>query len=603
MKDLGLTEPAPKSYERPAIRSLDAQLSKKAEGTSDAPAETPAPPAAPIFKARPSLTERPIKPAAPKAAAEDSDDESDEEEEWGLRAAPAAPSKLRYVALAVVALAVAGGGYVGYTRYWPKSGEASPETDVASSETDDEKGTNVAEGEVAPSEDPFDSFGEGKPQKVASNQKPRTLKPSPDAEPISAGDPTRATIRPAKKGAASSELELPLELPSEEEGETTELGALHQDEPEDEAETEAELPLLASPRAPSRNVATASTAKRMTSTAEDVDLSDPYTIDEDRRSNPAARKAPAISIMEVNDEEEQEAPAVPEPQRAVSKTVVVRSAAGTPAPTTPGPDDEGEDSWTVDESPRTARKPAVDLTDDEISDDDAEVSAIRPKGAAAPTARKSGSSSAGGESSTRNGVARTPSATHASAPKGELYTIAPNDNFWTISRRQYGSGRYFAALAKHNQDRVADPQRLRPGMQISTPPAAALEANYPELIDKSGAAAAPSPRASSIAGDGRPHFGHPSTPFPVSEAPASGAQQAGYFYSKSGEPMYRISGDDTLGSIAQKHLGRASRWTEIYDQNREILKNPENLTVGTVIRLPADASKVGWLDSEAKPRR
>lgn len=602
MKDLGLTEPAPKSYERPAIRSLDSQLSKKTETATDAAAETSAASSAPTFKARPSLTERPTKPAAPKAAEEEVDDDSDADEEWGLRARPSAPSKMRYVALAVVAVVVAGGGYVGYTRYWPKSTDAAEEAEVAGEQKVDENGAKSSESDVATSEDPFDGLGDEKSPKIASNQKPRTLRHIPDAEPISTNDNSRATIRPGKKSTTSSELELPLELPSEEDSDTTELGALNQDEPEEESGLDSELPMLASPKAPARSVSAASTAKRAATTADELDSVDPYTIDEDRRGNPSAKKSQSISIVEVNDEEEQEPPAAPTPQRAVSKTVVVRSSAATSTPGTPGPSDEEEDAWTVDEEPRTTRKPAVDLTDDSIADDDGEVSAIRPKGTGATTSRKLGTS-AGIESSTRNGVTRSPAAGTATSPKGELYTIAPNDNFWTISRRQYGSGRYFAALAKHNQDRVADPQRLRPGIQISTPPAAALEAKYPELIDKSGAAAAPAPRTSSIAGDGRPLFAHPSAALPASEPPPSGAQQAGYFYSKSGEPMYRVGGDDTLGSIAQKHLGRASRWTEIYDQNREILKSPENLTIGTVIRLPPDASKVGWLDSEPKPRR
>ncbi len=56
--------------------------------------------------------------------------------------------------------------------------------------------------------------------------------------------------------------------------------------------------------------------------------------------------------------------------------------------------------------------------------------------------------------------------------------------------------------------------------------------------------------------------------------------------------MYRVGSDDTLTGIAQRHLGRASRWTEIYDQNRDVLKTPNDLTLGTVIRLPDDASRL-----------
>ena len=66
--------------------------------------------------------------------------------------------------------------------------------------------------------------------------------------------------------------------------------------------------------------------------------------------------------------------------------------------------------------------------------------------------------------------------------------------------------------------------------------------------------------------------------------------------------MYRIGPDDTLGSIAQKHLGRASRWTEIYDQNQETLGSPDNLKLGTVIQLPSDASRLS-LVPEGRSRR
>src|SRR5262249_48845229 len=81
-----------------------------------------------------------------------------------------------------------------------------------------------------------------------------------------------------------------------------------------------------------------------------------------------------------------------------------------------------------------------------------------------------------------------------------------------------------------------------------------------------------------------------------------GGAQAGYFYGRSGEPLYRIGPDDTLGSIAQRHLGRSSRWTELYEYNRDVVKNPENLTVGTVIRLPPHASPLS-LVPEAERRR
>ncbi|MBS0260399.1 MAG: LysM peptidoglycan-binding domain-containing protein, partial [Planctomycetes bacterium] len=191
----------------------------------------------------------------------------------------------------------------------------------------------------------------------------------------------------------------------------------------------------------------------------------------------------------------------------------------------------------------------------------------------------------------------------------EIYRIQPDDNFWKISRKHYGTARYYQALMRHNQDRVADPQRLRPGTQISIPPAAYLERHYAGLIEKPAGGTASRQTASrgaaSPASDGRPRFDNGSRDRrgdDTGEAAPSNASSEGYFYSKSGEPMYRVGPEDTLGSIAQKHLGRASRWTEIYEQNQDKLESPDNLKLGTVIRLPTDASRLSLVPENGRRR-
>jgi nucleoid-associated protein YgaU len=182
--------------------------------------------------------------------------------------------------------------------------------------------------------------------------------------------------------------------------------------------------------------------------------------------------------------------------------------------------------------------------------------------------------------------------------------VQPEDNFWKISRKQYGTARYYQALMRYNQDRVPDPQKLRPGTQILTPPAADLEQRFPDLIEKSSS----TPPASGGGNDRtarRPGFEQPSPADDIDERThrnTTEAGSAGYFYGQSGEPLYRIGPDDTLTGIAQRHLGRASRWTEIYEKNQDVLQSPDNLTLGTVIRLPPDASRVG-LAPERERRR
>lgn len=157
---------------------------------------------------------------------------------------------------------------------------------------------------------------------------------------------------------------------------------------------------------------------------------------------------------------------------------------------------------------------------------------------------------------------------------GETYNIEPNDNFWTISRKKYGTGRYFMALSQHNLQVIPDPKRMKPGVTINTPSADLLERTYPTLISK----AAPASPAQSV----------------ESSSPSNTARggESGFFVSPDGVPMYRVGKEDTLSDIAQSHLGRSSRWVQVYEMNRDILADGNKLTVGTMLRLPGDASRV-----------
>src|SRR5208337_2788912 len=65
-----------------------------------------------------------------------------------------------------------------------------------------------------------------------------------------------------------------------------------------------------------------------------------------------------------------------------------------------------------------------------------------------------------------------------------MYEVQPNDSYWTISERVYGSGAYFRALAEQNRGKAARPDRLPPGLLISTPPVARLEKDYPDLCPR-----------------------------------------------------------------------------------------------------------------------
>lgn len=120
---------------------------------------------------------------------------------------------------------------------------------------------------------------------------------------------------------------------------------------------------------------------------------------------------------------------------------------------------------------------------------------------------------------------------------------------------------------------------MRPGVKVSTPPTEILETQYSQFLPKGSAVEVAS-----------------------GERPAGKLGPPGFFTSVDGKPMYRTGEKDTLSDIAAKHLGRASRWIQVFEMNRDKLTSPNQVKVGTELVLPADASNVA-LSNENDDRR
>ncbi len=143
----------------------------------------------------------------------------------------------------------------------------------------------------------------------------------------------------------------------------------------------------------------------------------------------------------------------------------------------------------------------------------------------------------------------------------EFVEVRKGDNYSAISKRVYGSSRYFSALAVFNQHRISDPAKMRPGMKVLTPPKEILEERFPQL-------------------------------FP--EIQTAAVQPSGFFLQDDGSPAFRIGtgSRETLSELSERFLGRSSRWTEIYQLNQSVLKDPNKLKPGIVLVLPDDAVEV-----------
>jgi nucleoid-associated protein YgaU len=66
------------------------------------------------------------------------------------------------------------------------------------------------------------------------------------------------------------------------------------------------------------------------------------------------------------------------------------------------------------------------------------------------------------------------------------------------------------------------------------------------------------------------------------ELQAGGATSAGL----GGGKTYTVQKGDTLSEIAQKHYGKASEYKKIFEANRNVLSDPDQITPGQVLKLP-----------------
>jgi LysM repeat protein len=157
-----------------------------------------------------------------------------------------------------------------------------------------------------------------------------------------------------------------------------------------------------------------------------------------------------------------------------------------------------------------------------------------------------------------NGLATSPIQRDEAADLGQTYAVAADDTYWTIAKKTYGSGSYFKALYEHNRRRLNNAGSLRPGMQLILPDEATLQRLYPTLC-----------------------------PRPQRVAAAPRTRRASATLPEGNTRQYVVSEGDTLYDVARRQLGKASRWAEIYELNRDAIGNAsDRLAPGTQLNLP-----------------
>lgn len=206
-----------------------------------------------------------------------------------------------------------------------------------------------------------------------------------------------------------------------------------------------------------------------------------------------------------------------------------------------------------------------------------------------------------------------------SEPGVKLHPIAAGETLYSICAQTYGDGTLWQELAEYNKKALPNPAKLRKGVTLRLPPVEQLRRGAVVASTIKGARVGttvqepangalqlniqdsktnqqlPLLAAADIASvEFTPHATGTSTgviEVAVSKVGTSAKGASTRTSSKeiavgSGESIYVVQKGDTLGSIAKKKLGTASKWRDIASANSSTLSDPAALSPGMTIKLP-----------------
>ena len=161
-----------------------------------------------------------------------------------------------------------------------------------------------------------------------------------------------------------------------------------------------------------------------------------------------------------------------------------------------------------------------------------------------------------------------------------VHVVRAGENFWTISKLYYRSGRFYRALHAANRRQVPKIDQLYVGTVLRIPPPEALDRS---LIDPPGLSTSTVSRTSKrVDADREDDLAAPAVR-PRMIRPDPEAVEA------PRRPTYTVKTHETLRSIARDTLNDPKRDREIYNLNRDVLNDINVLEPGTTLTLPEDA--------------
>ena len=74
---------------------------------------------------------------------------------------------------------------------------------------------------------------------------------------------------------------------------------------------------------------------------------------------------------------------------------------------------------------------------------------------------------------------------------------------------------------------------------------------------------------------------------PLAAAAGAGAGAGAQATGAAAGRTYTVQAGDTLSGIAKEHLGDATKYTKIFEANRDVLSDPDRIKPGQVLKIPS----------------
>lgn len=142
--------------------------------------------------------------------------------------------------------------------------------------------------------------------------------------------------------------------------------------------------------------------------------------------------------------------------------------------------------------------------------------------------------------------------------KAIVHYVGKEETLSDISRKYYGSAGAWKDIYEANRSVIPNPNLVRPGVRLVIPP-------------KPG-----TPSANVAASAGSNNTGTAIRITAERPAPAPAMK------------TYTVKSGDTLSDIADRFTGSAANWKKVYAANKDRIKDPDRLSEGTVLQIPAN---------------